>query len=128
MDVKRSGFLLIETLVGCVIRCTLLMFTFHGRYSRSWSTVENEFDRCFTSAGFQSSLTGRQFDVYTKNEAIYVNRIKIPLPSEWKNDWSPRIEVHAHAITGGTLSFFNPKTKDRKRLVFQVGGGTYTWR
>lgn len=84
MDVKRSGFLLIEILVGCVIMCTLLMFTFHGRYSRSWSTVENEFDRCFTSARFQSSLTGRQFDVYTKNEAIYVNRIEIPLPSEWK--------------------------------------------
>ncbi|RRG18006.1 hypothetical protein D3P96_04930 [Weissella viridescens] len=106
----------------------MLAIAFHGSFSRSWSTVEHEFEQCFLSARFQSSLTGHPFEVCTENNAIYVNRVKIALPPNWENYWSPRIEVRAHAITGGTLAFFNTQTKARKRLVFQVGGGTYVWR
>ncbi|MBM7617774.1 hypothetical protein JOC36_001351 [Weissella uvarum] len=94
--------------------------------------VERWFDRHFYSIRIRYLHRRSTTDIYFyKKKILFSNGLgmqSMKLPGAWMASSEVVLHLRADGMRGKSIQFVNSKTRQRRLLVFQVGGGTYAWR
>lgn len=125
---KRSGGVLVEVMVVCLLLGAYLATTPVVFKQRTWQDVYQEFDHYLLAIRQSRMLNNKKMNVLGGQTSMLIGHVRIKLPVNWQVKKTKVIQMRPGATNGGTIYFENIKTKARKKLVIQLGGGTYAWR
>lgn len=125
---KRNGGVLVEVMVVCLLLGVYLTTTSVVFKQRTLQDIYQEFDHYLLTVRQSRMLNNQKMSVLGWQTSIFMVHVRIKLPVNWQVKKTKVIQMRPGATNGGTIYFENIKTKARKKLVIQLGGGTYAWR
>jgi prepilin-type N-terminal cleavage/methylation domain-containing protein len=128
---NRRGFTLFESLLALMIVCGITLFgcyQLEAKQSGNWRNFEREFHYKF----IQLLAREAQFSVRTNgNHKLWLAETSICLPANWQivnEGFFTVIRREGLGTRPATLKFKEGLSGRTKKLVFQLGGGTYDFR